>query len=81
MIRCHDVECWLLCNEFEFVMIKDDVDTGKTFRKCPFILSIYTNGRSKCYAVCEKKLILKYTVKSAFTMPLLENTSKKLTAS
>lgn len=24
----YNVECWLLCNEFEFVMIKDDIDTG-----------------------------------------------------
>lgn len=32
VIRCHNVECWLLCNEFKFVMIKDDVDTGiRTF--------------------------------------------------
>ena len=27
VIRCN-VECWLLCNEFEFVVIKDDIDTG-----------------------------------------------------
>ena len=24
----YDVECWLLCNEFKFVMIKDDFDIG-----------------------------------------------------
>ena len=31
VMRFH-VECWLLCNDFEFVMIKDDILNGTNLR-------------------------------------------------
>jgi hypothetical protein len=79
MIRCHNVECWLLCNEFEIVMIKDDVDTGLLFFN-----NVHSSNpliqRSSIVVmlfVQQQKIKLNVTVKSAFPMPFLENTSKK----